>query len=78
MARNVNFPAQISALVSQEARDQIDALERTYSVSAGEVIREALAAGLPCVQEKYARGKQAGDHSAASTDAEYAREAPAS
>lgn len=54
MAREVKYPAQISALVPQEIRDRIDALEKTYPVSGGDVIREALQEGLTSVERRFA------------------------
>lgn len=55
MARTIKYPAQISALVEQDTRDRIDALEGLYPVSAGDVIREALRVGLTSVEHRYAR-----------------------
>lgn len=54
MAREVKFPAQISALVPQEIRDRIDALEKAHPISGGDVIREALAEGLTSVERRFA------------------------
>lgn len=54
MAREVRYPAQISALVPQDIRDRIDALERTHPISGGDVIREALQEGLTSVERRFA------------------------
>lgn len=52
MAREAKYPAQISALVPQDIRDRIDALEGEFPVSGGDVIREALAVGLASVEAR--------------------------
>lgn len=54
MAREAKYPAQISALVPQDIRDRIDALERGNPISGGDIIREALAEGLTSVERRIA------------------------
>jgi hypothetical protein len=55
MAREAKYPAQISALVPQDIRDRIDALEREHPLSGGDIIREALAEGLTSVEQRIAK-----------------------
>jgi predicted DNA-binding protein len=50
MARNQGLTTQLSAMVTQQMRDRIDALEALYPVSRADVVRDALEAGLPTVE----------------------------
>jgi hypothetical protein len=59
MPREAKYPAQISALVPQEIRDRIDALEEANPLSGGDIIREALAEGLTSVERRIAEAKHA-------------------
>lgn len=54
MARELLYTAQISALISQEMRDRIDALEAAHPITRGDVIRAALEEGLASVEREYA------------------------
>lgn len=50
MARNQGLTMQLSALVSEEMKARINALEAAHPVSRGDVVRDALLAGLPTVE----------------------------
>lgn len=54
MAREARYTAQISALVEQEVRDRIDALDAAHPEGVGDIIRDALRHGLPRVERDYA------------------------
>lgn len=54
MARVRKLPKQLSALVSEDHYSRVKAVEDANPISMGDVIREALEAGLPSVEAKYA------------------------
>lgn len=56
MARIAKYPEHVNGLISKEDRDRLDALEKTYPVSFSRVLREAIHAGLPSVEARYAAG----------------------
>lgn len=54
MARVMKYPDQISALIPADHYQRLKAIELAHPVSLADVIREAIAAGLPSVEAKYA------------------------
>jgi predicted DNA-binding protein len=54
MARIQKYPSQISALIPAEHYERLKAIELAHPVSLADVIREAIKAGLPSVEAKYA------------------------
>lgn len=63
MARKARVTAQISALIEPEHADRLRLIEQNHPVSLSDVIREAIAAGLPSVEAAYAERAVAGEQS---------------
>lgn len=54
MAREAKYTERISTVITADARARLDAIEQRHPVSLNDVIREAIDAGLPAVEAKYA------------------------
>lgn len=53
MARIQKYPSQISALIPAEHYERLKTIELAHPVSLADVIREAIEAGLPSVEQRY-------------------------
>lgn len=54
MARVQKYPSQISALIPADHYERLKMIELAHPVSLADVIREAIEAGLPSVEQRYA------------------------
>ena len=54
MARVQKYPSQISALISESHYERLKVVQRDHALNLADVIREAIAAGLPTVEDRYA------------------------
>jgi hypothetical protein len=54
MAREALYTEQISGLTTVAQRSRLDALAETHRVSFGTILRQAVEAGLPFVEARYA------------------------
>jgi predicted DNA-binding protein len=55
MARIQRYPSQISALIPEDHYERMKVIELAHPVSLADVIREAIEAGLPSVEARYAQ-----------------------
>jgi hypothetical protein len=58
MAVQRHYPVQISPSISAQAKVDIEVIAETYGVSEAEVVRSALAFGLPAVAYEYAEHRR--------------------
>jgi len=54
MAREALYTEQISGLTTPTQRGRLDYLAETHRVSFGTILREAVEAGLPFIEARYA------------------------